>query len=97
MRNEPKRDEDVARARVERDEAIAERDYLLKFLQDMGEALCQGRELGSRPTADGVEVCELYPSRADAVAVFTRIRDLLAMIYDQEALTALEAALVKFR
>src|ERR1700674_669221 len=32
--------------------------YLLKFLQEMGAALCQGRELGSRPIADGVEVAD---------------------------------------
>jgi hypothetical protein len=40
MRKEPERDADAyAQAIAERDEAIAERDFILKFLQEIGAAL----------------------------------------------------------
>jgi hypothetical protein len=75
-----KLERDYARAIAERDEAIAERDFILQFLQDMGADLCKGRALGCRPTADGVEIRSLYPSQAEALAAASRIRELRAMV-----------------
>jgi hypothetical protein len=88
MRNEPDRDRETAYARAiaERDEAIRkcdeaveERDVMLSLLRDLGAALCKGQPLDPRPTADGVEVCELYPTRADALAAMQQIRRLRVM------------------
>jgi hypothetical protein len=55
------------RAIAARDEAIVERDYRVKLIRELTGALLQGRELGSRPKAGGVEVREnsaRQPSRA---------------------------------
>ncbi|MGO9419279.1 hypothetical protein [Roseiarcus sp.] len=48
------------------------------------------------PTADGVEVCEHYLSRTDALAVIMYVRHLIAMVApagDEGALMAYEAAI----
>jgi hypothetical protein len=66
--------------RTDYNNAIAERDYLLKFFEELGVALCKGRPLGFHGTADGVEVCMLYPSRADAAAAAGYMRTLRAMV-----------------
>jgi hypothetical protein len=99
---EPERDEDAyAQAIAERDEAIMERneaveerDLMLSLLQDLGAALCKGRALGSRPTAAGVAVCELYPTRADALAAMQHIRRLRVMcLASDQDLAAIDAAI----
>ena len=77
--------------RADTAKAIGERDYLLKLIEELGGALLQGRALGVRPTGDGVEARELYPSRGAALAAATRVRDLVALVsYNSKALAALE-------
>jgi hypothetical protein len=76
MRDEPEPDTAIA----ERDEAVAERDFVLKFFTEMGVALGKGRLLRLLPTSDGVEIRSLYPSHADALAAASRIRELRAMV-----------------
>jgi hypothetical protein len=95
MTDKPECNEDeYAQARAERDGAVEERDFMLRLVQDLGVALSKGRLVRLHPTSDGVEVCTLYPTHAEALAVVTRIRDLIAMVClagDREALTAFAA------
>jgi hypothetical protein len=64
----------------ERDEAIAERDYLLDFFVDLGTAVCQSRELKYRLTGKGVHLRVLYPTLADAMLANAYVRHLRAML-----------------
>jgi hypothetical protein len=93
---------ELAAANAERDKAVKERvdadeeerDFILKFLQDMGEALGKARLVRLHPTRAGVEIRSLYSSPADALAAASRIRDLVALIAlgeNREALAAFEA------
>jgi hypothetical protein len=59
-------------------DAIAERDYMVKFFEELGVALCKGRPF--RPTVDGVEACVLYPSQADAEAAVGHMHALRGMV-----------------
>ena len=64
------------RAIAARNEAVEERDLMLSVLEDVGAALCHGL----RTTAAGVEVRELYPSHAAALAAAMQVRRLLALM-----------------
>jgi len=68
-----------AQAIHERDEAVAEWDFILKFLQDIAAAFDKSCGLAFEATAAGVEIRALYPSQADAQAVATHIRTVRAM------------------
>jgi len=82
MTDNPEREEDTyARAVAERDAAIAERDFILGCVQDIGAALGKGSPFRLHLTADGgAEVRALYDSRADAVAAVIQLGGLRAMV-----------------
>ena len=87
---------EYAQAIAERDEAIAERDFLLNFFEDLGAAFDKSERLAFRETAEGIEIRSLYPSHADAVAVARRIHSLRSLVFFAKgpksgALTALAA------
>jgi hypothetical protein len=71
---------EYALAIAERDEAIAERDYILDFLIDLGEALSKSQRIHFQPTATGVEVLSFYSSLAEALQANLLLRDLRAML-----------------
>jgi hypothetical protein len=63
--NEPECGGDAyAQGLAERDEGVAEGDFVLRFLQDIGIALGKGRLIRLHPTSDGLEICSLYRSHA---------------------------------
>ena len=79
VEHEPTRAEYDAAIR-ERDQVIAERDFILKCLEAMGAAFRRERRLAFHPTAGGVEIRALYPSQADAEAAAFEMRNLTAMV-----------------
>ena len=59
----------------ERDDAIAERDYMLKCFTELGVALTKGR-----PLVDGDEIRMVFPSRADAEAAAGPMHTLRGLV-----------------
>jgi len=88
MTDKPEREDAYARAvaerdqaRNERDAAIAERGFILGYVQDVGAALGKGSPFRLFPTGDGgAEIRALYDSRAEAVAAATHLGGLPAMV-----------------
>ena len=70
-----------ARAIAERDAAVAERDFILGCVQDIGVALGKGSPFRLYATGDGgAEIRALYDSRAEAMAAVIQIGALPAMV-----------------
>jgi hypothetical protein len=63
-----------------RDEAIAERDYILKLFTDMGMALGKSVKLTLKVTKHGVEARVLYRTADDAMAAYAADRVVRAML-----------------
>lgn len=70
-----------AQAVAERDQAVAERDFILGCVQDIGAAVGKGSPFRLHPTADGgAEIRALYDSRAEAMAAVIQIGGLTRMV-----------------
>jgi hypothetical protein len=80
MRSKPEREDAYTRAIAERDAAIAERDFILQFVEETGVVLGKGRLVRVHPTSAGVEICTLYPSQGEASAATARLHGLRGMI-----------------
>jgi hypothetical protein len=80
MKERPELETAYARVVTERDEAIAERDFILKFVGDIGMALSRGHRTELLPADDGVELRALYDCRADAMAAAMQIGALIGMV-----------------
>lgn len=80
MRSKPEREDAYARAIAERDQAIAERDFILQFVEETGVVSGKGRLVRVHPTSAGVEICALYLTRAEASAAAARLHGPRGMI-----------------
>jgi len=65
---------------AERDEAIAERDYVLKLFTDMGMALGKSVKLTLKVTKHGVEARTLFRTPDDALAAYAACRVVRGML-----------------
>jgi hypothetical protein len=72
----------LSQARKERDDAIAERDFILTFLQDLGWAMGASRKVSFHMTLEGVEAHVLYRNLIDAMNAkdhVNRLRGMMAL------------------